>query len=99
MALELVHPYKGIGASYWKISHADHNYKSDVTQVTLSLYKDQESRNASPHNELYSKVFVFTGADLTRAELYTKIKEPIYTYVGDPPEQVQTNIFVDAADV
>ena len=106
MALKLERKYNGMSCDYWKIVEAHSNYETDQTIVTVGLYKDEECRQDSVNNILEHKKMRLSGVDLTRAEMYTKLKEPMHygdigmddngeTFVG----QHQTNPFVDATDI
>lgn len=101
MALELEVTFKGVSCNYWKITKDYQNFAEDTTRVELSLYESESARTASVTNTLDKRQFKFSGTGHTRAELYTKIKEPVYETIGEPPdqEQVQINPFVDAEDV
>jgi len=85
MALQLTENYKGVSANYWKITDVEHRVKENRVIVLLSLYLDQQTRQADVENYLKSDELSFDGLDYTRADLYAKIK--------------QTNKFSSATDV
>jgi hypothetical protein len=93
MALKLQTNFKGLTAEYWKILRVDHDYKTNQVVVRLALYKDQATRETNIDNFLDMRAFIFDDGDLTREELYPKIKE---SKIVDGAE---TNEFVKAIDV
>ena len=93
MALKLQTNFKGITAGYWKILKADHDFASGKVVVRLALYKDQVTREADINNFLDIRAFIYDDGDLTRLDLYGKIKESKIV------DGVETNEFANSENV
>lgn len=92
MALKLSTEFKGVLAEYWRINEVREIVKENKTIVFLSLYVDEASRRANVFNELLCEAFTFTELDLTREQVYLKIKE------SNIVDGVETNKFANAVD-
>ena len=75
MALKLAKEFKGYTAEYWCITKRVWNKLSNRTDVELSAYKDQATREADVQNFVrdLNQRFHFDG-DKSLAECYTLIK-------------------------
>lgn len=104
-----------ITGDYWKIDKLEIQFdKNAFTVVWLGLYKSQAARNRNKE-PIFTQIFRYGETLNTRAEVYTKIKEPILVKVIDTPqikdfitgiisqEEVshmeETNPFISALDV
>ena len=84
MALQKATTFKGVEASYWKITGASASYMTGKTNVLLSLYLDSEARNADENNVLSAQAVIVPGVDLSRAQLYGMVKElPAFVNASD----------------
>lgn len=92
MALKLATNYKGVSADYWTLTNIQSLKKTNVTLAVLSLYVSKQTRDDNIDNELDSKVFTFSEMDLTRVDIYAKIKESKLI------DSIETNEFVTAID-
>lgn len=76
MALQKIVNWKGYDYNYFKIASWVSNTINSTTQVTLRLYKDKATRDASVEDYIplsYHDNYV-DGVDLTRAEIYAALK-------------------------
>ena len=94
MALEKETKYLGVTANYWKIVETATNCLTNKTRGTVALYLNKEARTESEKNILGREVFEVEGTDLTRTQLYAKIKESKKNGEGK-----ELNFFADAKDV
>lgn len=65
----------GMKGDYWKIIQTRTDYISGKTKAVLGLYKDAEQRHLNSNGHFHTAVFAMTGPDLTRADIYAKMKE------------------------
>jgi hypothetical protein len=102
MALQLTENYKGIDVTYWKILTSDQNCLSKKTRVTLGAYSDGTVREEDVRNFLKKEIQIVDGIDLTRDDMYLKLKESKIRTEVDPETgdetEVETNKFVNATD-
>jgi hypothetical protein len=97
MALLLTRNYKGQDASYWRISSVTADCVKNHTTVSLCLYFTRDTRLANVDNHLTREVIILDGIDLTRAQMYLMLKEPIMRTQDDGSE-VNVNPFANAQD-
>lgn len=74
MALTKAVDYKGVTATYWKILKVLQDVIAGTTSVQIGLYKDADARTADIKNVLNDATFKLPGAELTRAQIYTALK-------------------------
>jgi hypothetical protein len=85
----------GVTGDYWQIANRNYIKDTNKTAVLVRCYKDAAVRASGLANHLgyeFQMVREFDG-DLTMAQCYTKLKDPI---VSDGLEV--DNLFADAVD-
>ena len=94
MALQKSTKYKGFIADYWTITSLSDNKSDGLTRVTVSLYKDQGTRQANPEATLDCLNYTIQGTDMVRSEIYPMLK----TTTPDGQEQTAPYYFENATD-
>ena len=95
MGLEKDFDYLGKIANYWKVTRSTEDYISRTTMVELRLFWDKSSRDSNINNFLpHREILHLDSVDLSRSQLYNKIKESKIDEKG-----IERNYFVDAKNV
>ena len=75
MALRLEKTLKGgISGNYWKIIQTKSDFVSGITTAILGLYKDETQRAVDVGNFFHTEAVKLIGSDLTRDQVYQKMK-------------------------
>jgi len=96
MALQLTEKCKGLDANYWKIIYHANDHLAENTEVKIALYLDREAREENTENYLKTETIFLKGLDLTREDIYIKLKEDVVEKDEITGEEIHANKFYQA---